>query len=79
MVATNTIIQQLLNKIIDLVTVEINKDDMKEIIRTKVVHPLLELIFKQLYPYILTLVLVVSLMFVMLIVMLVTLLMYLRK
>lgn len=77
--ASHGIVHQLMNKIVDMLIVEINKNEMQDTIRTRVVHPLLEMIFKQLYPYIFTLVLVVSLMFVMLIVMLVTLLMYLRK
>lgn len=73
------IVNQVTNKLLDMIVVEINKDDMKETIRLRVVHPLLEMIFKQLYPYIFTLVIVIVLMFAMLIVMLVMILTYLRR
>jgi len=76
---SNEIIQQITNRVLDLVIIEINKTEMKQTIQTRVIHPLMEMIFKQLYPYIYTLVIVVFLMFIMLIVMLTTLLMYLRK
>lgn len=72
------IIKQVTNKLLDMIANEINKDDMKETIRLRVVHPLLEMIFKQLYPYIFTLVIVIVLMFAMLIAMLIMILTYLR-
>lgn len=67
------------NKIFDVIMAEINKDEMKETIRMKLVNPLIVIIYKQLYPYIYTFIIVMFLMFVMLIILLISFLIYLRK
>ena len=76
---TNDIVHQVTNRVMDLVIAEINKTEMKDTIRSRVIHPLMEMIFKQLYPYIYTFIIIIFLMFVMLVVMLTTLLIYLRR
>ena len=43
-----------------------SKDDMKETIKTKVIHPLLYMVYCQLYPYIYSILIVIILMFLIL-------------
>lgn len=45
-------VQKLTNKLIDMVINEINKDDMRIVIRKKILNPLLQLIYIELSPYI---------------------------
>lgn len=73
------IVTQITNKILDLLIIEINKNEMKDTIRMKIIHPLIEMIYNQLYPYIYTFIIIFFLMFVMMVVLLVTFLIYLRK
>jgi hypothetical protein len=73
------IIKTLTNKVLELVMIELNKHDMRILIKDKIVHPLLYLIYCQLYPYIYTIVIIILLMFVILIVLLVFFIIYLKK
>lgn len=67
------------NKLLDTIVAELNKAEMKETIRNKIVVPLMTMIYKQLYPYIYTFVIMVALMFVMVVGLLVAFLIHLRK
>lgn len=69
----------LTNKCLELIMAEINKTEMQESIRVKLVNPLMLMIYKQLYPYIFTFIIVMFLMFVMIIILLIFFLTYLRK
>lgn len=73
------IIKMLTNRVLDLIMIEINKDDMKENIKKKIVNPLMYMIYSQLCPYIYTFITVILLMFVILIVILVFFIFYLKK
>jgi hypothetical protein len=75
----NDLIKHMTNRVFELIIQEMNKDDMKEAIKVKIIHPLLSMIYKQLYPYIYTLIIVIFLMFIMLIFLIVSFLIYLRK
>lgn len=75
----NVYVKQITNRIFDLVIDEINKDEMKEAIKIKIIHPLMVMIYKQLYPYIYTFLAVIFLMFIMLIFLIVSFIIYLRK
>jgi len=63
----------------DVLMEEMTKDQMKVTIQEKVISPMIVLLYKQLYPYIYTIVIVIFLMFIMLIVLLVSFIIYLRK
>ena len=76
---TNEIIKTITNRVLELVMVEIGKTDMQENIRSKIIHPLLFMIYKQLYPYIYGFLAVIFLMFIMLVVLVVFFIIYLKK
>lgn len=73
------IVKVITNKIFDLIVQEIQKESMKEAIRLKVVNPLMTMIYKQLYPYILTFIIFLFLMFGMVLFLMVSFILYLRK
>lgn len=73
------LVKVITNKVLDLIVVEINKDEMKDTIKNKVIHPMLYMIYCQIYPYIFTVVIIILLMFIILIILLVFFLLYLRK
>ncbi len=75
----NSIIQTLTNKVLELVMIEIGKADMRENIKTKIIDPLLLVIYKQLYPYIYGFLAMIFLMFVMLVVLVIFFIVYLKK
>ena len=75
----NALIGVLTNKVLDLVMVEINKTSTQDQIKTKIVHPLLFMLYKQLYPYLYGFIAVILLMFVMLVVLLVFFIIYLKR
>jgi hypothetical protein len=50
------IIKLITNRVLDLIMIEINKDDMQENIKKRIIHPLLYMLYCQLYPYIYTLI-----------------------
>ena len=76
---TGDIIKLITNKVLDLVMIELNTDDMKANIKNKIIHPLLYMIYCQLYPYIYTFIIVFVLMFAILITILVFFILYLKK
>jgi hypothetical protein len=76
---TSEIIKSITNRVLELVMVEIGQADMQENIRNKIIHPLLFMIYKQLYPYIYGFLAVIFLMFVMLVVLVVFFIIYLKR
>jgi len=64
----NKIVKMVTNKLLELLILEISKSDMKHTIKTKLIHPLLYLLYCQLYPYLYAFVIVLILMFIMLVV-----------
>jgi len=75
----NGIIKLVTNRVLDLIMIEINKDDMRDNIKNKIIHPLLYMIYNQLYPYIYCFIIIIFLMFIILIVILVFFILYLKK
>ena len=76
----NELVRIVTNKVLDLVILEINKNEMKELITTKIIHPLLNIIFSQLYPYIIVFIVSFVLILLMLIfVLILCLILYLKK
>ena len=73
------IIKMVANRILDMVMLEISKDEMKDNIKKKIVNPLMYIIYTQLCPYIYTFVTIILLMFVILIVILIFFIIYLKK
>jgi Ca2+-dependent lipid-binding protein len=73
------IIKMVANRILDMVMMEISKDEMKDNIKKKIVNPLMYIIYTQLCPYIYTFVTIILLMFVILIVILIFFIIYLKK
>jgi hypothetical protein len=59
---SQNIIKSLTEKIIELVAEEVGKKETQVIIRKKLVVPLINLIYSELYPYILTLVCIIFIM-----------------
>lgn len=77
--ACNGLVGVLTNKLLEMVILEINKNDMQQKIQDKLIHPLMYLLYKQLYPYIYAFIIIIFLMFVMLITLLVTFFTYLKR
>jgi hypothetical protein len=75
----NELVSTITNKVLELVIVEISRDDMKETIKAKVIHPLLYMVYCQLYPYIFTILIIIILMFLILLTLLVVFIVYLKK
>lgn len=75
----NDLVKLVTNKVVDMIMVELNKDEMKKNIHEKIIHPLMYMIYKQLYPYIYAFIIVIFLMFIILICLLVIFIIYLRK
>ncbi len=73
------IIKIIVNKLLDLIVIEINNAEMKENIQKKIIYPLLYMIYSQLYPYIYTFIIIIILMFLILISLLICFIMYLKK
>lgn len=76
---TNEIIKLLTNRVLELVMMEIGKADMQENIRNKVIHPLLFMVYKQLYPYLYGFLAIIFMMFIMLVALVVFFIIYLKK
>lgn len=51
----DALIKQITTKFVSLLIEETNKTDTQEIIKTKIIHPVINMIYNELYPYILTL------------------------
>lgn len=77
--ACNNLVGVLTNKLLEMVIMEVNKNDMQQKIQTKLIHPLMYLLYKQLYPYLYAFIIIIFLMFVMLITLLVAFFMYLKR
>lgn len=77
--AKNELIHTITNKVLELVILEISKEDMKETIKAKIIHPLLYMIYCQFYPYIFFAFVIFILMFLILLALLVVLILYLRR
>lgn len=75
----NDLIKILTNKVLDLVIIEVTRPEMKDVIKNKLVHPLLTVIYLQLYPYLYSFIILIVLMFLMLILILIFFLNYLKK
>jgi Ca2+-dependent lipid-binding protein len=76
----NDIVKTFANKIIDLIIIEINTKDMKDTIKKKIIHPLLTLIYSQLYPYIVAFfVSFVMILLILIFVLIICMIMYLKK
>lgn len=76
---SNDLVKALTNRVLELVMLEINKSSTQDHIKTKIVHPLLFMIYKQLYPYLYAFITIILLMFIMLVVLLVYFIIYLKK
>ena len=72
-------IKMIINRVLDLIMIEINKTEMKENIQKKIVHPLLYMIYCQLYPYIYIFIIILLLMFLILITILIFFILYLKR
>ncbi len=48
----NNQLQKLVNSIVELLIAEVDKDENKLILRVHVIHPILRLIYEEVYPYI---------------------------
>lgn len=49
---SNSQLQKIVNSIIELLIAEVDKDENKLILRLHVIHPILRLIYDEVYPYI---------------------------
>lgn len=56
----NPIIKQLTSKIVTLISGEINKKETQVLVREKIIIPVINLIYTELYPYILGLITIIS-------------------
>lgn len=56
----NTVVKHLTGKVIQLVAVEINKKETQLLVRQKVIIPVINLIYSEIYPYVFGLITVIS-------------------
>ena len=76
----NDLVKIITNKVLDLVILEINKNEMKVVITNKIIHPLMNLIYSQLYPYIIALVVsFVLILLILVFVLIICIIMFLKK
>ena len=54
------LVKALTNKIISMITTEVNKSETQVLIKEKIVVPLINIIYKELYPYIITLIITIA-------------------
>lgn len=52
----NTAIKLIASKVINMVVSEMNKSDIQEVIRRKIITPVINMIYAELYPYIIALI-----------------------
>lgn len=48
----DTMLRKLTNRFLDMIVLEMNNEEMKDTIRSKLITPLLHMIFTEIYPYI---------------------------
>lgn len=56
----NTVVKHLTGKVIQLIAVEINKKETQLLVRQKVIIPVINLIYSEIYPYVFGLITVIS-------------------
>lgn len=59
----NPIVEQLTNKVINALNSEINRKETQVLVREKLIIPIINLIYSQLYPYILVFITLFSIIF----------------
>jgi hypothetical protein len=57
---SNTVAKHLTGKIVQLIAVEINKKETQLLVRQKVIIPVINLIYNEIYPYVFGLITVIS-------------------
>jgi hypothetical protein len=60
----NDLIRNITNKVINMVSNEMNKSEIQIHIRKKIINPLISIIYHELYPYIYALVIVIMMILV---------------
>ncbi len=76
----NDIVKVIANKVLDLVILEINKEEMKDVIKNKVIHPLLNMVYLQLFPYLVAFgISFILILFILILVLVICLILYLKK
>jgi len=56
----NTAIKLITTKVVNMVVSEMNKADMQAVIRRKIINPVINMIYRELYPYIIALIITIS-------------------
>lgn len=56
----NSVVKQLTNKIVNMITIEINKKETQVLVKEKIIIPIINMIYREIYPYVLGLVTVIS-------------------
>jgi len=54
-----SIIKQITNKVLTLIADEINKSETQLLVKNKIIHPVINLIYAELYPYIIALIITI--------------------
>lgn len=52
----NKAIKLMTSKVVNMIVNEMNKSDMQDIIRQKIINPVINMMYTQLYPYIIALI-----------------------
>ncbi len=58
---TNDLLRKVTNRFIDMIVEEMNNEELKTVIRKKLINPLLSMIYTEVYPYLYGLLLIVIL------------------
>ena len=54
-----SIVKQITNKVLTLIADEINKSETQLLVKNKIIHPVINLIYAELYPYIIALIITI--------------------
>ena len=54
-----SIVKQITNKVLTLIADEINKSETPLLVKNKIIHPVINLIYAELYPYIIALIITI--------------------
>ena len=54
-----SLVKQITNKVLTLIADEINKSETQLLVKNKIIHPVINLIYAELYPYIIALIITI--------------------
>lgn len=78
-VSHHTLVGTLTNKLLEMIILEINRNEMQLKIKKQIINPLMHMLYQQLYPYIYAFVIIICLILFMVITLVICFFLFLRK